>query len=161
METSLIGKALNFGFNDYGFESRVSKMLYNNNFLYFTNLINMTKARRFLYIDVILTKRTIVYIKLFSKLAYIESYEIRITNNDTFKKARIYLNYNNSDVIGKDFKIISKPSHRLSVKLRSLRLLAKKTGSSTCILSTSSGIINHRYAIKKKIGGLMLSSFSI
>ena len=30
VEASLIGKALNFGFNDYGFDSRASNLKYNN-----------------------------------------------------------------------------------------------------------------------------------
>ncbi len=132
-------------------------MLYNNNFFYLLNSIHIHKSKKNLYIDVLLTKRTLMYTKIIYKLNYIFRYEIIVVNN--IKKIRLYFNFNNNNHIGKDFKIISKPSHRFFISLNSLNLLFKKTKSSVYLLSTSYGIFDHKEAIKNKTGGLMLAFF--
>lgn len=159
METSLIGKALNFGFNDYGFESRVSNMSYNYKFSYIINLIKINKAKQRLYFDILFTKQTLMYSNIFNSLNYIFRYEIIIKNNKHL--IRLYINYQNSKNVGNGFKLFSKPSHSFRISLKALKLITKKTGDSVFLISNSYGILSHNDAIKKNSAGLLLCFFNI
>lgn len=134
-------------------------MLYNNTFFYLLNLININKAQKSLYFNIILTKKTLNYVRIVYQLNYISKYEI--ISIDEKKFIRLYLNYFNLLNVGKDFKIFSKPSHRFFISLKSLKLLNKRAGLSIYLISTSFGIISHKEAIFKKIGGMLLGSFLI
>ena len=53
-------------------------------------------------------------------------------------------------------KLVSTPSKRFNLKLRTLQILSKSLGETILILETSSGIITHIDALKLKIGGKIL-----
>ena len=74
METSLIGKALNFGFNECGFESRVSNMTTNHAIINVTNILKITLKKKKLYFDIIFSKKIFYYIKLLKQLKLINSF---------------------------------------------------------------------------------------
>lgn len=133
-------------------------MLYNYTFSYVLNMININKARKSLYFDLLFTSKTIKFVKLFNRLNYIFRYEM-LKDKKIF--IRIYLTYSNSVNLGKNFKIISKPSHKFYVTCQSLRLLQKKTGDSVFIISTSYGLLTHKEALTQNTGGLVLGFFSV
>lgn len=91
METSLIGKALNFGFNEYGFESRVSNILYNYHISYILNAININKAHRNLIFKINFSKNNLIFLKILKSLNFIHKFLIIKKNNKLF--FYIYLYY--------------------------------------------------------------------
>jgi ribosomal protein S8 len=56
---------------------------------------------------------------------------------------------------------MSKPSKKLFISYKALRLLSKKTGRSVFLISTSSGVIPHHVAIKKNLSGFILGFITI
>ena len=56
----------------------------------------------------------------------------------------------------KSIRLISTPSKKHRLSLKSLNLLNKTLKASVLILSTDKGILTHREALKFKIGGLAL-----
>ncbi len=76
-----------------------------------------------------------------------------------FKKEKllnIFPTYHRLTPLTKHFKIISTPSHTLFISYKALRLLNKRVGTAYYLLSTPLGIISHKEAIKKKIGGALI-----
>ena len=159
METSLIGKALNFGFNEYGFESRVSKLHYNYSMSYVTNLININKASKTLVFNINFSKHNLIFLKFFKKFSVIHKFLIVRNNNKTF--IRIYLYYYKNKPTCSNFTLLSKPSKKFYISHKAMRLLKKRSGSSIFIISTPRGVLSHQDAILKKTGGIVLGFFSI
>ena len=56
----------------------------------------------------------------------------------------------------KSIRLISTPSKKHRLSLKSLNLINKTLKASVLILSTDKGILTHREALKFKIGGLAL-----
>jgi ribosomal protein S8 len=56
----------------------------------------------------------------------------------------------------KSIRLISTPSKKHQISLKSLSLLNKTLKASILILSTNKGIITHHDALKFKVGGLAL-----
>lgn len=135
-------------------------MLYNYTFSYVLNMININKSRKLLHFDLLFTNKTIIIIKLLNRLNYLFRYEIFKNKNKTIL-IRVYLTYSNNTNVGKNFKIISKPSHKFYISLASISLLQKRTGDSVFIISTSQGLLTHKEAFNKNIGGLVLGFFTI
>ncbi len=59
METSLIGKALDFGSNDCGFESRVSNIFYNYSYNYVINHLVFNTQKKNLKFEISHTKKNL------------------------------------------------------------------------------------------------------
>lgn len=158
VETSLIGKALNFGFNEYGFESCVSNILYNYNVSYVLNSININKARKNLIFKINFSKRNLIFLRLLKNLNFIHKFLVIKKNNKLC--IYIYLYYFKNAWIGKNFKLISTPSKSFFISFKALRLLTKRTGNSIFIISTNLGLVTHNTAVKEKIGGLLIGFYS-
>ena len=158
METSLIGKALNFGFNEYGFESRVSKLL-GFSTAYVINLININRSKKSLFFNLIFSKRNLNFVKILKTFNFIYKYVFFKLNSLNF--IRIYLYFYKNKKIGHNFKIISKPSKKFFISLKALILLNKKSGSTVFLISTTQGVISHHLAIKNKISGFLVGFFSL
>ena len=75
METSLIGKALDFGSNEYGFDPRVSNIRYNT-YAYVVNHLNLAISRKKLFIKIKYTKKTLSLVKALHKIGYISNYSV-------------------------------------------------------------------------------------
>lgn len=159
METSLIGKALNFGFNDYGFESRVSSLSYNYAPIFVLNAIKINKAKKLPFFKIKYTRKVFFYVKLFNSLNYIYRFEILKINNCLY--LQIYLNYINLNITSVNLKLYTKPSHFFFISLKALKLLDKKIGNSLFLISTTYGVITHRQAISKNTGGLLYGFYSL
>lgn len=161
MGASLIGKALNFGFNEYGFESRAPNVSYSYNYSisYLVNQVNLSAAHRTLFFTAALTKSTLMFIQIFKEFGLIRRYVVVMIGGKASLK--VYLNYYKNSAIGCNFKLMTRPSKQFSISLQALRLLAKRSGRSTFILSTSYGLLSHHQAITRKIGGVLLGSISM
>jgi small subunit ribosomal protein S8 len=70
------------------------------------------------------------------------------------KLVRVKLTYYKGVSAIQKFNVISKPSRRLYVKSKDLK--PYKNGMGLMILSTSSGVMSYRDAVKEKVGGEML-----
>ena len=75
METSLIGKALDFGSNEYGFDPRVSNIRYNT-YAYVVNHLNLAISRKKLFIKIKYTKKALSLVKALHKIGYISNYSV-------------------------------------------------------------------------------------
>ena len=158
MSTSLIGKALAFDSSEYRFEPCVLKFMHVYSPSYIQNHVHFALAQKNPQSKVIYTRKTIMIIRILAEIGCIHKF--LITSN-TYKKnckytiwLTIFL-YNNTPFF-KSFRLLSTPSKHYTIPYKALRILSTSIGASTIILSTSSGLITHKEALNKHIGGLLL-----
>lgn len=161
METSLIGKALDFGSNEYGFDPRVSNIRYNT-YAYVVNHLNLAISRKKLFIKIKYTKKTLSLVKALHKIGYISNYSVIVkspTKWDSYlSQASIVINlifFKNTPFF-KSLRLISTPSKKHTVSLRALNVINTSVKSSMIIVSTPYGIIDHKEAIRIGTGGTLL-----
>lgn len=134
-------------------------ILYNYNISYLINLININKAKKKLYFDVFYTSKNFYFIQILKYFNYVSKYTIISKNNKNF--FRIYVYFYKSRFPLFRFKLLSKPSKKFYVSLKSLKLIQKKSGASVFLISTSKGIVPHTVAIKNKLSGFIVGFFSL
>lgn len=160
METSLIGKALDFGSSDYGFESHVSNLsLYSP--VYVLNHVKINSAKKQLVFKIKYTKKIFIFLNFLKNMGLLR--KVLLINNNKKKNSfvLVYIFYFKNLSVYKTFKIISTPAVNFFISYNSLRLLNKRTRNSIFILETSKGVMAHFNALKFKIGGRVLGFFSI
>lgn len=150
METSLIGKALNFGFNEYGFESHVSKINYTHDTAYLINQIKIGMLHKKMHLTVLYTTNIFFLLKFLKKIKYIHFFHL-LKNQK--KLIQIYPFYQKNLSHLQYLKIMIKPSHSLFISLRALHLIKKRTDAFNLLISTSHGLVTHSEAIRKQISG--------
>lgn len=155
METSLIGKALGFGSNEYRFESCVSNINYSYTYSYLMNGINIHASRKTFRITLHYSRKALVLLKTLYRLGAVGNYFFS-KNFKNEKLLNIYPTYYKLLPLSKRFTMLSRPSHTLFISCKALKLLKKRTGSATYLLSTSIGLLTHQQAIRKKIGGALI-----
>ena len=155
METSLIGKALDFGPKECGFESLVSKMLPYNYTAFLVNHINFAIATKKRWILFRYTKKSLRLLKLFKQVGVLQFYIVS-SNSNSYKMIKLSPFFYKNMSFFRKIKLVSTPSKRFNLKLRTLQILSKSLGETILILETSSGIITHIDALKLKIGGKIL-----
>ena len=155
METSLIGKALDFGPKECGFESLVSKMLPYNSTAFLVNHINFAIVSKRRWILFKGTKKIVTILALLKKLGVVQSYLVTRSNRFflTVKLSPFF--YKNSSFF-RCIRLVSTTSKRFNLKLRTLQILEKSLGETIVVLETSKGIISHKEALKLKLGGKIL-----
>ena len=156
METSLIGKALDFGSKECGFESLVSNLMlpYNVN-AFLVNHINFTLISKQRWCFLRCSKKMIKILRLLKKIGLINSFLIfKSTSNFQFVKISPFL-YKKSTFF-KGIKLISTPSKQFNIKLKTLKILNQSLGETILILETSKGYITHYEALKKQLSGKLL-----
>jgi ribosomal protein S8 len=158
MEASLIGKALNFGFSDYGFESRASK-LHNYHLNYVFNHFNLNMAKKFLNFNLIYNKKNLKIALIFKKTGILKKYYFFKKNN--FKFIKLFVFFYKAAPICKKVKIITTPTKTFSISFKALKFLHRRTNNSIYVLSTPFGLMSHFTAIKLKIGGKILTRISL
>ena len=75
METSLTGKALDFGSSEYGFDPRVSNIRYNS-YAYVVNHLNLAISKKKLRIKFKYTRKTLELTKALFSIGYISNYSV-------------------------------------------------------------------------------------
>jgi ribosomal protein S8 len=79
LETSLTGKALDFGSSEYGFDPRVSNIRYNS-YAYVVNHLNLAISKKKLRIKFKYTRKTLELTKALFSIGYISNYSV-VTNS--------------------------------------------------------------------------------
>lgn len=156
VETSLIGKALSFGLREYGFEPCVSKMHFINPYAYTYNHYRINVAQKKIYFDMLVTRRILPILTLFCKLNVIRRFYFLKTETSFSRKVRVFPFYSKLQACGAAIKLHFRKVRPVSIQLKALKLLSKRSGSSSLILNTSSGIMTHHEAMKFGIGGVLL-----
>lgn len=158
METSLIGKALDFGSNECGFESLVSNLMPYYTHAYVVNHVNILLSRKQKCVQIILTKKTLRLVRVLYKNAVIKNYIIveKTIKNKKIKFIRFSGLFFKNESYFKGIRLVSTPSKKHTISLKGLNLLKKISGTSLIILETSRGIISHIDALKLGVGGLIL-----
>lgn len=164
MGTSLTGKALDFGSNEYGFDPRVSSMRYNS-YAYVVNHLNLAISRKKLRIKLKYTRKTHQLVKTLFTIGYISNYIVitegsnssNITDNFN-KKTWMYINtvFYKQTPFFKSLRLVSTPSKKHTTTLKALKVINLSIKSSVVILSTPYGIIDHREALRIGTGGTIL-----
>ncbi len=154
MEASLTGKALNFGFNDYGFDSHASKLNFNYWLPYLINQINLNAAKKNFKFHIVFNKTNLSLLKVLSKFGVVLSYSL--TKEKSFFKIVVYIYYFKNILFFKNFQQISTSSKSFYITSQMLFLLSKRSANSIFLLSTSYGVISQQEALKKNIGGKLL-----
>ena len=155
METSLIGKALDFGPKECGFEPLVSKMVPYNSVAFIINHINLAVATKKRWIFLQYTKKILRILYLLKKLGVVQSYST-FTKLSLFKVIKLSPFFYRNTSFFRCVKLVSTPSKRFNVKLRTLQILTKSLGETIIVLETSQGILTHIDALKLKLGGKIL-----
>ena len=164
METSLIGKALNFGFNEYGFESHVSNINFSYYASYLLNLVQIASLHKKITVTTVYSRRIFFLLKLLMRIQYINFFYImEKKKNHPRAFCKICPFYYKTLSAFYRVKIVSKPSKSFFVSLRALRLFSLRARSSGTVLvvSTSRGLITHFDAIKLNLAGFVFAYFYI
>ena len=158
METSLIGKALDFGSNECGFESLVSNLMPYYTNAYVINHLNILLSRKQKFVQIFLTKKTLRLVRVFYRNDVIKNYIIieKTVKNRKVKFIRFSALFFKNESYFKGARVVSTPSNRHTISLKGLKTLKKISGTSLIMLETSRGIISHLDALKFGVGGLIL-----
>lgn len=158
METSLIGKALDFGSNECGFESHVSSVPYSTP-NYVANHLNISNAKKKNTKTIILTKKSLKIVKTLWTYGVVHRYLIRKNDKNTLPK--YFITFTTLVYQTKPFfrgvRVVSTPSRKHTISLNALRKASHSLKISTVLLSTPYGVISHHEALQRKIGGLIFA----
>jgi ribosomal protein S8 len=154
LETSLIGKALDFGSNECGFESRVSSMPYNTP-NYVANHINIANSKKLVSKSIILTKDSLRLIKILHNYGVVHRFVI--TRNPLKRLPTHLITFTTLVYKNKPFfrgvKIVTTPSRKHTITINALRRASHSIKESLVLISTPFGVISHKEALAYKIGG--------
>jgi len=118
------------------------------------SLLTLTYKQNNLWFDIILTKNIFSLLTLFQSTGLISYFYIFINNSNKF--FRVFLRYSNLEIpVLFPIFFYFKPSHKISVNLKSLKKFNNNLGSSILILSTNRGLLLHSDCLKFGIGGLL------
>ena len=152
METSLIGKALNFGFREYRFESYVSNILIlSNSYPYLLTQLKLAFAKKAFFINLFLTQQITNLLIILKKLNVIRRFQI--INR---KMCRIFPTYNKFLIPTAIIKNYARLKRPIYLKLQALKLINLSLNHSVFILETSKGLLTSTEAVKFKLGGLLI-----
>lgn len=154
METSLTGKALDFGSREYGFESRVSNRMIENQYAYIFNQLQISaKGKRYSF-NVRLTKAVKPVLRLLQTLNVVRRFHRFEKGGNIY---RVFPTYSRFRKSGRTLKVYTAKRGRVNLSYHSLRLLNFNCPSSYYILETTKGVITHKDAIRYRQGGLLLA----
>lgn len=154
MGTSLIGKAVDFGSKEYGFEPRVPNNMYYNSSSLVTNHVNLALSKNSPKSNIIYTKKIFSYFRSISSLGVVNNFFLVSKSKKNYIRFSVFF-YKNVSFFYK-VKHVSTPSKKFYITLKALKTLTTTLKSTTIILSTSKGLLTHREALRKKIGGIIL-----
>ena len=154
METSLTGKALDFGSREYGFESRVSKHMIENRYSYIFNQLQISSRGKRYSFNVRVTTAVKPVLRLLQTLNLIRRFHRSETGSNIYRVFPSYSRFRRSCRL---LRVYARKRGRISLSYNSLRLLNYNSPHSYYILETPRGIVTHKDAIKHRHGGLLLA----
>src|SRR3569833_1502138 len=159
METSLTGKALDFGSFLFGFESRVSNIFKQIN--YVNNQLNINASNRTFRAYVRFSVKAYKYVQFLQRIHYISSFSIvKKCNTNYLLIASFSTKLTRHQPSYHKVNIISTRSYKTYISYDALLLIHQRTAYSIFILLNRKGFQTHTEAIKHKIGGLLLGFIS-
>ena len=152
METSLIGKAIDFGSIEYGFESHVSNTMTKINAIaHLMNHLKIATNQKSLYFDVHITKRSMQLLNLLLDLNIIRRFYRK--HESVY---RVYPTYSIYRTRLRTMRTYFKSSHFKPIPIRFLRAMSKQVPCSYLILDTDQGILTHLEALEKGVSGHLI-----
>ncbi len=110
------------------------------------------------FVDVLYCKLNIEILEVLTAEGYLEKFENTLSEKNSGKRIRVYLKYKGWWVKRPSFTRlvrVSKPGQRMFSSYEDFdkKVNLLKTAQGTAIISTSSGIMSHKKAIRLKKGG--------
>ena len=130
-------------------------MLPYNSTAFLVNHINFAVATKKRWILFKYTKKTLQVLTLLKRIGVIQFYIISKSFGST-KLIKLSPFFYKDTPFFRRIKLVSTPSKRFNLKLRTLQILNLSLGETIVVLETSHGIITHTDALKLKIGGKIL-----
>lgn len=150
METSLTGKALNFGFSEYRFESYVSNI--KKNFLHFITKFKINVAKKNIFFDMRVTRTTRNILLLFENMGLIKSYYFH-----NLGYCRIFILYSKYYKNNRKIKLYLRKNEKLQLSNKLLVIFKLISPTSSLILQTNKGFITHKEALYNNVGGKLIA----
>ena len=113
-----------------------------------------------MYFDISFSNKIFHIIKLFKSLGLIRRFFI-YTNKNLKYTIRVFVFFYKNSQIFNSLKIMSRPSTSFFISTKAIVLLNKRSLNSIFLISTDHGIVTHKEALRKKIGGKLIAFFSI
>ena len=129
-------------------------MRYNSS-AFLINHINFVISSRKRWCFCRFTKKTKKTLFLFRELGLLNSYFIYPSSSTKMFVKLAPFFYKNSTFF-RGVRLISTPSKLFFIKLSALNIIKKSLGSTVLLLSTSRGLITHKEALRRGLGGIAL-----
>ena len=150
METSLTGKALDFGSNEYGFESRVSKNMNSKQYLEFITKYNTCVKKKKSSFTISYTQSNYQLSQLFARLGL-----VRIIHSSTRTNLLILPIYSKVFKETRLSRLRFYSAKPKPVSLRALQVLHYTSPLTQLVLSTPYGVLTSQEAVARKTGGFI------
>lgn len=133
-----------------------------NSFAYVINHLNIASTRKKPKIKIAVTTKTLLLIKALHKVGCIHRFIICSKQVGTRQMRYAYIStpFFKQTPFFKSVRLVSTPSRRHTISLKSLKTTAGSIRSSIIILSTPYGVVDHREALRLRTGGLILCFIS-
>lgn len=131
------------------------QMSTNHSTINVVNIWKITLKKKKIYFDIIFTKKIYRFLKILKFLNLINS--LLFINKKGWVFARAYVTFKSVKFNLNFFKIFSTPSKKFYISLAALKLLSKRTGASTYLISTSAGVKPHQECVAFGRTGMLVS----
>ena len=118
------------------------------------NRLNIAASKRLLHTKLEFTPKLMIYVSILYSIGYLHRYLIKHEGTKKFLYLSI-LRYKNTPFFGY-IKLVTTKSRKHRISYRALVKLRRPLQTSIMILSTSTGLITHHEALKRRIGGDIL-----
>ena len=160
MGASLIGKALDFGPSEYGFESHASRyLILSNTYSYFISHVNLAVRKKHAQTTVRYSKHSHQLLHLLYQTGCIHNYLIHwgVVRFKPRKFITFSVTYYRGTPFFKSVRVVTTPSRKHTISLKALSVVNKSFKSTIMILSSTRGLITHKEAIRSKVSGQVLA----
>lgn len=153
LETSLIGKALTFGFREYRFKSYVSNRIvyFKNTYILLLNRLKLAFIKNNFFFTTKPSKFLFNFLQILYRLKIVHRFYL-------IKKGhyKVFPNYNKHGYFSKNIKNYYRLKNPVILKKKTLSFLSQISGNTHFILETSKGLVTHQEALSLDIGGILV-----
>ena len=122
-----------------------------NPYSYFLNQLQINSAGHKLFFDVRVTTKIKSLIRLLVELNVVRRFHVRGTNF-----YRVFPAYSRFSGYTRDIKTYARVNARIRLRLKAIRIISVDAPRSHYILETNKGLMTHREALERGIGGVLL-----
>jgi len=120
--------------------------------------LNIAATRKKPKIKILITRKTLMLVNTLYRVGCVQRF---LLSTEYRKGRRVRFAYISTPFFKqtpyfKSVRLVSTPSKRHTISLKSLRIITMSIRSSLIILSTPYGIVNHNEALRLRTGGLIL-----